>query len=179
MNSSHVIYVWVQVSVHSLLTGDNNMACKANKNLQQSILRSPPLNTTSVCQEISWSHTWLDYPHVFFYYLWDKSVHLPTSLTVLCLSWRAGLISFNVSAENRPTFQCTHPLTDKEAAPLLPVNAADSDTPLWRLSSTERLVPAWQARTLCLTIPKLSVTNLPFDNETEFKETFVAGLSRK
>lgn len=38
---SHVIYVWLRVSVHTLLMGDNNMACKANKKLRQSILGRP------------------------------------------------------------------------------------------------------------------------------------------
>lgn len=38
---SHVIYVWLQVSVHTLLMGDNNTACKANKKLRQSILGRP------------------------------------------------------------------------------------------------------------------------------------------
>ncbi len=80
---------------------------------------------------------------MYFYYLWDESVRLPTHLTVPRLGWRAGLISLNVSAENRPTFLCTHPLTDKEAAPLLPTSTADSDAvSLWRLRSTEGLVPA-------------------------------------
>lgn len=38
---SHVIYVWLRVSVHTLLMGDNNTACKANKKLRQSILGRP------------------------------------------------------------------------------------------------------------------------------------------
>lgn len=38
---SHVIYVWLRVSVHTLLMGDNNAACKANKKLRQSILGRP------------------------------------------------------------------------------------------------------------------------------------------
>lgn len=93
---------------------------------------------------------------MYFYYLWDESDRLPTSLTVQCLGWRARLIRLNVSAENRPTFQCTHPLNDKEAAPLLPANAADSDAvSLWRMSSIEGLVPARQAQTLSLTMPHL------------------------
>lgn len=93
---------------------------------------------------------------MYFYYLWDESVSLPTRLTVPCLGWRAGLISLNVGAGNRPTFQCSHPLTDKEAAPLLPASAADSDAVSpWRLRSTEGLVPVRQ--TLSLTLPYLQV----------------------
>lgn len=80
---------------------------------------------------------------MYFYYLWDKSIRLPSLLTVLCLGWRAVLISLNVSVENRPTFQSTHPLTDKEAAPLWLAITADSDAALlWRLRRTDGLVAA-------------------------------------
>lgn len=34
---------------------------------------------------------------------------------------------FKCQRDNRPTFQCTHPLSDKEEAPLLPANAANPD----------------------------------------------------
>lgn len=57
----------------------------------------------------------------------------PHGLTVQCLAWTEGLISLNVSVEKRPTFRCTYPLTDKEAAPLLPASAADPNAvSLWR-----------------------------------------------
>lgn len=74
------------------------------------------------CQEISWWHTWLALlsPCIFIIF-WMKVFISPTGLPVLRLSWRPGLISWNVSAGNRQTFQCTHPLTDKEAG-LLPVS---------------------------------------------------------
>lgn len=101
------------------------MACKANKKLQQSILGCPPHSTpTQNARRLVDQILGFATP-MYFCYLWDESVCLPTGLTVLCLGWRAGLISLNVRVENGPTFQCIHPLTDKEAAPLLPTSAAD------------------------------------------------------
>lgn len=90
---------------------------RQTKSLYQSILGCPPLPPQNAGRLVD--HVVGFTTPLYFYYLWDESVRLPTRLTVLCLGWRARLISLNVSVVNRPTFQCTHPLTDKEAAPLL------------------------------------------------------------
>lgn len=62
------------------------------------------------------------------------------------------------------------------------MNAADSDAvSLWRLNSTEGLVPARQAQTLSLTIPykrTVIVPNLLFNIEAQFREPFVASLGK-
>lgn len=58
-----------------------------------------------------------------------KAVVSPTRLTVPAFGPESGTHQFKClrGGGNRPTFRCTHPLTDKEAAPPLPVSAEASD----------------------------------------------------
>lgn len=66
---------------------------------------------------------------VCFDYLWEEAVVSPTRLTVPAFGPESGTHQFKClrGGGNGPTFRCTHPLTDKEAAPPLPVSAEASD----------------------------------------------------
>lgn len=82
--------------------------------------------------------------------------------------------------ENRPTFQCTHPLTDKEAAPLLPISAADSDavSPCrlkgWYLLDKVGQFPSQIYKwTIIVTIVIFND-----DSGNQFREVFVARLGQ-
>lgn len=113
-----MIYVWEQGCVHSPLMGDNNLACKANKKLLQSILGRPLL------MQGDYSITHLALLPLCFYGVFFLQNEWKCSVihfwVVLCLSWRTACsVPFKWQRRERLTFQCNHPLSVKAGA-LLP-----------------------------------------------------------
>lgn len=95
-----------------------------------------PAATAAECWEISRWHTWLHYPCVFLLSLGGKWSS-PQPVWRSPIGPERGTHQFKcLRRGNGPTFRCTHPLTDKEAAPPLIV------------SSAEGLVPAPRADTI-------------------------------
>lgn len=60
---------------------------------------------------------------------------LPSERGQAALGLRSGKQPFKPQPDNRTTFQCSHPLGDKEEAPLLPANAANPDAARRRRAS--------------------------------------------
>lgn len=133
------------------------MACKANKKLWQSILTPPPPHQHH-------HHRMLGDSSIAYLALLPPCIFIIFGMKVIVspLVWQSSVWAGEQDSSVLMSMQeqanipvCTHPLTDKEAAFLLPKNADANAVSLWRTSSIEGLVPCWTSPDIPVTMPYL------------------------